>query len=88
MRVDLTPAFRKAAKKLPPDRIKKLASTIAKFQAEPKLPSLDFRPLKGTSNYFVVDSTGGDRIILRKIDDEHYEAVDCGTHDIYRRWDR
>jgi len=86
--VAVTPAFLKAANKLPPDRVKKLAATIKKFVAEPKIPSLDFRPLKGTSDYYVIDSTGGDRVILRKLDDQHYEAVDCGTHDIYRRWNR
>lgn len=88
MRVTITPSFEKAVKKLPPDRIKKVASTLKKFLVEPRLPSLDFRALKGTSDYFIIDSTGGDRIILRRLADDHYESVDCGTHDIYRRWDR
>jgi len=54
--VAVTPAFLKAASKLPPDRVKKVAATIKKFVAEPKIPSLDFRPLKGTSDYYVIDS--------------------------------
>lgn len=88
MRLTVTPAFEKALRKLPPDRVKKVAATLKKFLVEPKLPSLDFRLLRGTRDYFIVDSTGGDRVILRKLVDDHYEAVDCGTHDIYRRWDR
>ncbi len=88
MRLTVTPAFEKAVRKLAPDRVKKTAATLKKFLIEPRLPSLDFRLLKGTENYFIIDSTGGDRIILRKLTDDHYEAVDCGTHDIYRRWDR
>ena len=88
MRVTVTDAFRKVAKRLPPDRHKKVITTLGKFTTEPRLPSLDFRPLKGTIDYHIIDSTGGDRIILRKVEEDLYEAVDCGTHDILRRWDR
>ena len=88
MRVTFANTFTKAARRLPPDRQRKVLVTIDKFQREPRLPSLDFRHLKGTADYHVIDSTGGDRIILRRVEDDLYEAVDCGTHDIYRRWDR
>lgn len=88
MRVTITEAFRKTVRRLPPDRQKKAAATLGKFITEPRLPSLDFRQLKGTEGYYIIDSTGGDRIILRKVEDDLYEAVDCGTHDMLRRWDR
>lgn len=39
-------------------------------------------------NHYIINSNRGDRIILRKIGDTAYEAVDVGTHDLYRRWDR
>ena len=88
VKITTTPAFLKSAEKLPPNRKKKLIATLAKFLREPKLPSLDFRRLQGAPGYFIIDSTGGDRIILRKIGEDEYEAVDAGVHDIYRRLKR
>lgn len=88
MRVTASEAFQKALKRLPPNRQKAAARALAKFMTEPRLPSLDFRPLAGAAGYHIIDPTGGDRIILRKVSDDEYQAVDVGPHDIYRRWNR
>ena len=89
MRVTPTPAFLKALKKLPPHREKGAIRALGKFAATPELPSLDFRPLAGAPGYHIIDPQSGDRVILRKIEDDHFEAVDVGPHDnIYRRWNR
>lgn len=89
MRITVEKTFERALKGLPPNRGKGAIRCLVKFQTEPRLPSLDFRPLAGAPGYFIIDPHGGDRIILRKIAEDHYAAVDVGPHDnIYRRWNR
>lgn len=87
IRVEVT--FEKALKSLPPHRATAAAKTLLLFTKEPGLPRLRFRALKGLEEYFIINVKHGDRIILNKIDNETYIAVDIGPHDnIYRRWDR
>lgn len=89
LRVTIEPSFVRALKRLPPDRAKAAAATIERFMLEPALPRLDFRPLKSNPGYFIVDARRGDRLILRKDEEDLYAAVDIGPHDnIYRRWNR
>ncbi len=88
MRITVEKSFERAMNKLPPNRKRGAIRALAKFQTEPRLPSLDFRPLAGAVGYFIIDPHGGDRIILRKITHDHYAAVDVGPHDLYRRWNR
>lgn len=88
-RVRPEPRFIQALRKLPPDRAKAAAETLVKFSEEPSLPSLAFRSLKGRPGYFIINARRGDRLILRREEDDLYAAVDVGPHDnIYRRWDR
>lgn len=69
--------------------MKAALESVAKFIVEPALPRLSFRPLKGHSGHFIINGKHGDRIILRKVEDDLYELVDVGPHDnIYRRLDR
>lgn len=89
VQVTTAPSFLKELRKLPPDRQRGAAKGLGKFIKTPELPGLDFRSLAGHPGYYIIDPHGGDRIILRKIADDHYEAVDVGPHDnIYRRWNR
>lgn len=82
-------SFEKALKSLPPHRATAAAKTLLLFMEEPGLPRLRFRALKGLEEYFIINVKHGDRIILKKIENETYLAVDIGPHDnIYRRWDR
>ena len=81
--------FKVEARKLPPNRRTAAINALAKFMQEPALPSLKFRPLATKSGYFIISSAHGDRIILRKLDDNVFAAVDVGPHDnVYRRWNR
>ncbi|MGU3449672.1 type II toxin-antitoxin system RelE family toxin [Methylobacterium sp. 391_Methyba4] len=89
VRITPTQAFKKALDRLPPHRKRGAVRALAKFSATPDLPSLDFRSLAGAPGYHIIDPQSGDRIILRKVEDDHFEAVDVGPHDnIYRRWNR
>jgi hypothetical protein len=83
-----TADFIKALSKLPPDRQEKARKSLVLFQQEQKLARFDFRSLSGRSGYFIINSARGDRIILRRVGPDAYEAVDVGAHDLYRRWNR
>ncbi len=84
-----TPSFAKALKGLPPHRQKAAARALGKFMTDPILPSLDFRPLAGAPSYHIIDPGSGDRIILRQVAGDAFEAVDVGPHDnVYRAWNR
>ena len=80
-RVTIEQSFRDGAAKLPPDRRKAVNDTLVKFMQEPKLPSLRFRRLRGTPNYWLINSRHGDRVVLRKDEEDLFAAVDAGLHD-------
>ena len=89
VRATPTKAFIKALKGLPPNRQDAAISALSRFQAEPALPGLKFRPLAGKPGFFIISSVHGDRIILCRDEAEVYSAVEVGPHDnIYRRWNR
>lgn len=89
VRITVEKTYARAVKRLPPDRGAGANAALLKFAGEPGLPGLDFRPLKGRPGYFIIDARRGDRIILRRDEDDLYAAIDVGPHDnIYRRWDR
>jgi hypothetical protein len=88
-RITVEAGFLRALDKLPPDRAKAAQDSLVKFMNEPALPRLDFRPLRSRQGYFLIDGKRGDRIILRRLAEGHFAAVDVGPHDnIYRRWNR
>jgi hypothetical protein len=80
--------LRTGPKKLPPDRQIAALSALKLFVLNKQTNSLYFRPFKGWPTYFIIDSTGGDRVILRRDGADNYAAVDAGTHDIYKKWGR
>lgn len=89
MKVSVEENFITALKKLPPDRANAARKGLVKFAKAPNLPHLYFRPLEGWQGYFIIDPRRGDRIILRRMAEDHYVAVDVGPHDnVLRRWDR
>ena len=89
VRVTVEPGFTLGLRALPPNRQKAAIRGLAKFREAPDLPNLFLRQLKGHADYFLIDPRRGDRIILRRIADDHYVAVDVGPHDnVLRRWDR
>jgi hypothetical protein len=89
VRITVEATFRDAIEKLPPDRQRSAISAVMKFQTEPTLPSLRFRPLQGAPGYFIISANRGDRVILRRDAENLYAAVDVGPHDnVYNRWNR
>ncbi len=89
VRVTPTKAFIRALKGLPPNRQDAAITALSRFQGEPALPSLKFRPLAGKPGHFIISSVHGDRIILLRDETDVYSAVDVGPHDnVYRRWNR
>jgi hypothetical protein len=89
VRITVEPSYGRGLKALPPDRRKAANAAIVKFQAEPGLPSLRFRQLKGRVDHFIINPTRGDRIILRRDAEDLYAVIDVGPHDnVLRRWDR
>lgn len=88
-RVEVEKSYLQAVKGLPPDRRKSANAALVKFMTEPSLPSLRFRPLEGIKGFFIINCIHGDRIILRKVAEDLFAAVDVGPHDnVYRRWNR
>lgn len=89
LQVTVEDTYSRAVKRLPPDRAKAANQSLIKFLETPSLPSLNFRALKGKNNYFIISAAHGDRVILRKDQDDVFAAVDVGPHDnVYRRWSR
>ena len=56
---------------------------------EPQSKSLRFRALKGSERYWIANVNRGVRLILGKLDDDHFELLDIGEHDkTYQKWNR
>ena len=89
MRITVDPGLVKGLKSLPPLRAAAAKKSLVKFQTEPRLPSLAFRPFQGRIGYWLIDSGRGDRVMLQKLGEDHFAAVDAGPHDnILREWNR
>ena len=90
VRVTVEERFTLALKSLPHDRQKGAIRALAKFATTPNLPGLKLHILRNARNCWIIYvNDKGDRIILRKLADDHYVALDVGPHDnVYRRWDR
>ena len=89
MRITVDPGFLKGLKSLPSTRAEAAKRSLAKFQREPRTPSLDFRPFRGRAGFWLIDSGRGDRVMLEKLGEDHFAAVDAGPHDnILRKWNR
>ena len=87
-RVQLTPAFVARLKALVPGRRTAAISGLRLFMRKPNDITLKLRPLKSIDGYWIINSSRGDRIILRREADDLYAAVDVGGHEVYERWDR
>lgn len=88
-RITISGRFVKGLRALPPDRQRRASDALKKFMNDASIRSLDFRPLRGLQDIFIIDANSGDRIILKRIAPDIYEALDVGPHDnVYRRWNR
>lgn len=85
----LSPTFIAHIKKLPPDRQKGIKSKLRLFRQNPEGNSLRYRPLEPFNDLYIINGKGGDRIILKRINEAKYEVLDVGPHDnVYRRYNR
>lgn len=86
VRLLVSDQFLRRVERLPPHRAKAARRALAKFLAEPLLPGLNFEKLRTVSaDYWSIRSGKGDRILLKRLADDQFEAVDVGTHDVYDR---
>lgn len=86
VRLLVSDRFLRRLGRLPPHRAKAAQRALAKFLAEPLLPGLNFEKLRNLSeDYWSIRSGKGDRIVLKRLADDEFEAVDVGTHDVYDR---
>lgn len=89
MRLTVQPRFEAELKRLPPHRQRAAIRALEKLQRVPPPRGLDFRSLSKAPGFFIIDPNAGDRIVLYKIDDDHFSIEDVGPHDnVYRRWNR
>ncbi len=90
IRVEVEARFTLALKSLPPDRQKGAIRALGKFAATPGLPGLNLHVLRNARDCWIIYvNAKGDRIILRKLAEDHYVALDVGPHDnVYARWNR
>lgn len=86
--VSLSPRFTKNLKALSRLSQEKALRALKLFMEHPEANSLRFRRLAGMSDHFIISTGRGDRLILRKLDDSSFVAVDVGPHDMYREWNR
>jgi len=73
--------------KLPSNRRDAAKDSLKKFIADPKLPGLNFEPVRNATGFFTIRANAGDRIVLEK-SEGGYAVVDIGSHDIYRKLNR
>ena len=82
-------SFERDCKKLSSQRNDSVIEALKLFLRNPKQSSLNFESVSGHKGYFTIRSTLKDRILLRKIDAQSYEAVAVGNHDyIYESYFR
>lgn len=86
--VRLTPAFTEALGKMSSGRQRMAVDRLAAFVRNPADPELRLRELRCAPGYWLINSTRGDRIILRKEADDLYAAVDVGGHSLIDEWER
>jgi hypothetical protein len=86
VRLLVSERFYRRVERLPPHRAEAARRALAKFIEAPLRPGLNFEKLRNLSqDYWSIRSGKGDRILLKRISDDEFEAIDVGTHDIYDR---
>ena len=83
-RVSIPPSFKRIFDELPEKKRKRVAKALRLFQHDQNYPSLNFERLQGAEGYYSIRASLADRIVLRKVEEDHYEAADIGGHEVYR----
>lgn len=85
VRLTLLPRFERAYKKLTPNQKDAVDKALTRFLDNPRHPSLHFEKLRG-SRYRTIRADLGMRIILRGGQDDHFDLVDVGSHNLADRY--
>lgn len=86
VRLLVSERFYRRVERLPPHRAEAARRALAKFIEAPLRSGLNLEKLRNLSqDYWSIRSGKGDRILLKRISDDEFEAIDVGTHDIYDR---
>lgn len=80
--VTLTGAFKQYRKRLSSQRDDAVIVALREFMANPKQRSLNFELVTGHKGYFTIRSSLVDRVLLRRVGPQAYEAVAVGNHDL------
>jgi hypothetical protein len=91
VRVVVTKAFLRDLKRLGKgsSRQDDAITSIEQFMKNPGLPKLNFESVKSRKGYHSIRSSHHDRILLRIVKPDEYEAVAIGNHDyIYQSYFR
>jgi hypothetical protein len=88
LRVQPTPAFVEALKRLSEGRQSWVISRVHLFQTNPNDKILRFRELRCAPGHHLIDSIRYDRIVLRKDAEDLFALVDCGGHEILDEWEK
>lgn len=87
--IQLTPTarFSKRLKALSKQQQRQVATALNRFLHNPQYPSLNFEKLSTGqhADYYTIRASLSCRIVLCVRGEDHYEVVDVGDHDVYRR---
>ncbi|OJI06615.1 hypothetical protein BK004_02620 [bacterium CG10_46_32] len=85
MRVNLSPRFKRAYKKLPRHIQEDFKETITVFIGNPRHPSLKTHKLKGTyQECLAFRLAEGYRVLFEFVAPNEANLLDVGSHDIYK----
>jgi mRNA-degrading endonuclease RelE of RelBE toxin-antitoxin system len=90
MKLEFTPKFNKALKRLPKDRANRIKTALKRFIEAPERTGIRLHKLEAIDAYSL--SARKDRIIMEKLENDGQETwrlLDVGAHDnVYRRANR
>jgi mRNA-degrading endonuclease RelE of RelBE toxin-antitoxin system len=86
VRLRVSERFLDRLRRLPPHRARAAERALSRFLEAPLRPGLNLEKLRNVSeDYWSIRSGKGDRIVLKRLGGDAFEAVDVGTHDVYDR---
>jgi hypothetical protein len=86
VRLLVSERFSRRVERLPPASRRGGAARACKVHRSAAAVRLELRKAAQSFARLLVDQIGeGDRILLKRISDDEFEAIDVGTHDIYDR---
>nr|VFK79179.1 MAG: Plasmid maintenance system killer protein [Candidatus Kentron sp. SD] len=85
VRVDYDKGFFKSVRKrLPPGLHAKLKNTLADLMGDPSHPGLNLEAIVSRDGYYSIRVNRQWRVLLRREGENHFTAIEVGSHAIYR----